>query len=166
MPRITDLTEAEVLEQLQASGASQEMIDATLRGFAKAAERAAVDDPELRSLRDKWLAVDVPRQWVVHARGVDGGCVDNVKTGRRVILSMAREEDGEVWLHASISRRDRALPTYEDLKTVHRLFMPGLVAYQLFMPSDEHVNLAEVLHLWACVTRRVTPDFTGGTGSV
>ncbi len=71
------------------------------------------------------------------------------------------ERDGKAWRHASVSRRDRKIPTYEDLKNLYELTMEGLVAYQLFVPPDQHFTLktVEVLHLWACLEGPVTPDF-------
>jgi hypothetical protein len=166
MPRILQLSPDEIIEQLRISGASEAEIEATRRAQAKAEERGRIVDAEVERLRDKWLAYDVLSGWQLRGYGPDGGVVDHPRTGRRVILSVQREDDGEVWLHASISRRDRSLPTYEDLKTLHRVFMSGLVAYQLFVPEGEHVSFHEVLHLFACLTRRVTPDFTSGTGSL
>ena len=90
-----------------------------------------------------------------------------------ILCSEAKEDDGKWWRHASVSRRDRTMPTYDDTKTLKRICMPDLVAYQLFMPADKHIDLAgkgnrpvEVLHLWACLDGPVTPDFSSGTGSI
>ena len=85
----------------------------------------------------------------------------------RVICSEVKELDGRWWRHASVSRRDRQTPTYDDLKTLKSICIGEmLTAYQVFVPTDRHVNLSEVLHLWACVDGPVTPDFTHGTGSI
>lgn len=84
------------------------------------------------------------------------------------IVSEAKELDGRWWRHASVHRRDKKMPTYEDLKTTKQLTMgDDLTAYQLFVPAEQHVNIhSVVLHLWACVDGAVTPDFTRGTGSI
>lgn len=87
------------------------------------------------------------------------------------IVSEAKEDDGKWWRHASVSRRDRQTPSYDDLKTLHRITMPAVVAYQLFVPEDQHIDFERkggvpVLHLWGCVDGPVTPDFSSGTGSI
>ena len=84
-----------------------------------------------------------------------------------MIYSIAVEDDGKSWLHASVSRADKTLPTYEDLGQLKRLCIGDhRTALQVFPPKDKHVNIAEVLHLWACLDGDVTPDFTGGLGSI
>lgn len=87
------------------------------------------------------------------------------------IVSEAKEDDGKWWRHVSVSRRDQEMPTYEDLKILHRITMANLTAYQLFVPEDKHIDFhrkggVQVLHLWACVDGPVTPDFSSGTGSI
>ena len=87
-----------------------------------------------------------------------------------ILCSEAKEDDGKWWRHASVSCRDRQMPTYEDMATLKRICMNDLVAYQLFMPPAQHIDLAgervQVLHLWACLDGPVTPDFSSGTGSI
>lgn len=84
-----------------------------------------------------------------------------------MIVSIAVEDDGKSWLHASVSRRDKTLPTYEDLGHCKRLCIGDhRTAIQVFPPKSDHVNLAEVLHLWCCLDGDVTPDFTGGFGTI
>lgn len=84
-----------------------------------------------------------------------------------VIVSVAREEDGRIWKHVSVSRRGQ-LPTYEDLKEVKRWFISDKeTAYQVFSPADKHVNIHPYcLHLWSCLDGAVTPDFSRGSGSI
>ena len=88
------------------------------------------------------------------------------------ICSEAKENDGRWWRHASVSRRDRQMPTYEDLKTLKAICIgEKYTAYQLFVPPDSHIDIGgprgvQVLHLWACLDGQVTPDFSGGTGSL
>lgn len=84
-----------------------------------------------------------------------------------IIVSIAIEDDGKSWLHASVSRKDKTLPTYEDLGQLKRLCVGDhRTALQIFPPKEKHVNLAEVLHLWACLDGDVVPDFTGGFGTI
>lgn len=89
----------------------------------------------------------------------------------RFIVSETKESDGHWWRHASVSRTDKQLPRYEDLKTLKRLTIGDRLAIQLFPASDKHIDLAgpmgtEVLHLWACMDGEVLPDFSSGTGSI
>ncbi len=56
-------------------------------------------------------------------------------------------EDPTEWVHASISAKE--IPTYEDLKLLHRVAFGDKWAYQVFAPSASHINIHErVLHLW------------------
>lgn len=89
-----------------------------------------------------------------------------------LIVSVSKEQDGKRWLHASCSRTDKSLPSYEDLKTLKAICIGDHhTALQVFLPKDKHVNWAgergvEVLHLWRCLDGDVTPDFTRGTGGI
>jgi hypothetical protein len=111
--------------------------------------------------------VGIPRGWLLRVEGADGiGCLDNPKLGIRVIHSIARQ-GGKVWLHVSVSRRDRCLPTWDHLKLVKYTFVGRhRTALQVLPPESDYVNQAEVLHLWCCLDGDVTPDFTAGTGSI
>jgi len=89
-----------------------------------------------------------------------------------LICSISKEQDGKNWLHASASRKDKKMPTYEDLMTLKRLCIGDHhTALQIFPPKNKHVNIAgdmgvEVLHLWSCLDGDVTPDFTKGKGMI
>lgn len=90
----------------------------------------------------------------------------------RFLVTAAKEKDDKVWVHASVSRRDRKTPTFEDLVTLRKYTMPpDAVAYQLFVPEDEYYHQAikgqvDVLHLWCCADGRVTPDFRSEDGTI
>jgi len=89
-----------------------------------------------------------------------------------IIVSINKESDGKVWIHASVSRRNRKTPTHEDLVTLREYALPtDCVAYEIFPPKDEYVHYwrkgqADVLHLWTCAEGRVTPDFRGVKGGI
>ena len=80
--------------------------------------------------------------------------------------------DGKHWLHASLSRMDKKMPTYQDLKEMKRLCVgDDKTALQVFPPKDKHIDIAgprgvEVLHLWSCLDGNVTPDFTRGGNTI
>jgi hypothetical protein len=81
-----------------------------------------------------------------------------------VLVSQADWEDGSgEWLHASIDRMHR-MPSYEDLRALHKAVFGSRYAYQIFAPPQRHVNLNKyVLHLWGRVDDGddglVLPDF-------
>jgi hypothetical protein len=79
-----------------------------------------------------------------------------------VIVTCA-EISGDEWVHASMAFEDRD-PTYLELKQLHYAvwsYGEGH-AYQLFVPSDEHVNIhAHALHLWGKLDgSAVLPDLS------
>lgn len=87
------------------------------------------------------------------------------------IVSVAEEADGKLWLHASVSRRDRKMPTWDDLQTLkHYTIGDDKVAYQVFPSAENYVHKPpignrpiEVLHLWHCLTDTPLPEFSGIT---
>ena len=91
----------------------------------------------------------------------------------KFLVSEAREEDGRWWLHASVSRRDRKLPTYEDLRSLKELTIgPDRTAIQVFPPAERHIDVGarlpnpiEVLHLWS-PEEDFLPDFARGSNSI
>lgn len=77
-----------------------------------------------------------------------------------------RHEDGRIWRHASVSRKDRKMPTYWNLMRLKELTIgPDRLAIQVFPPADRHIDIGtkmpnpvEVLHLWA-PEEDFLPDF-------
>lgn len=99
--------------------------------------------------------------------GPDGWMYDALSpvARARIIVTAWTHEDGENWFHASISRTDR-MPTYDDLVHLHQAVFQNGYAYQVFVPSDQHVNIHErCLHLWgkADGTPAFPPFDFGGT---
>lgn len=82
----------------------------------------------------------------------------------RVLASTARYNDGKDWLHVSVSRKNREIPSWSVMSEVKDLFIgPERTALQVHPPRSKHVNIHEgVLHLWHCLAGDVTPDFTAG----
>lgn len=67
--------------------------------------------------------------------------------GASVIISVGTF-DGEQWIHASIAHQDHT-PSYEDLVLLHRAVFGERWAYQVFAPTESHVNIHPyALHLW------------------
>ena len=101
---------------------------------------------------------------VVH-EGADGSmCKHN---GMTIIRSIAREIDGKLWIHVSLSRRSR-IPDYNDITKIKRDFIgENKKAIMIFPKKTEHVNIHPYcLHLWSCIDEDPLPDFTQGTGSI
>lgn len=101
------------------------------------------------------------------AHGPDGWAFRNFDGDGSVIISCATHDDGNEWVHASIAWRSH-MPTYADLKLLHRAVFDGGWAYQVFAPPDDHVNIHEhALHLWGRLDGKpALPDFTHGMGSI
>ena len=86
----------------------------------------------------------------------------------RSVLATAAEIDGVEYIHASIANSDGVtMPTYEDLKLLHRAVFDCGYAYQVFAPPSAHINLhPTALHLWGRVDGMpVLPEF-GSEGSI
>jgi hypothetical protein len=84
-----------------------------------------------------------------------------------VIVSVFRELDNKMWIHASMSHPHR-LPSYDELKYLKRHFVgTARKAIQVFPAESEHVNLhPNCLHLFSCIDEDPLPDFTHGTGMI
>ena len=111
-----------------------------------------------------------PRLRVLERRG-DGY---SARVGQlRFIVSDAVEEDGRVWRHASVSRTDRQMPTYDDLRLLKECTIGAArTAIQVFPPADRHIDIAgradpaiQVLHLWSPETDFL-PDFARAGDSI
>ena len=90
-----------------------------------------------------------------------------------IITSDSLEEDGRWWRHASVSRKDKAMPTYDDLMLLKYLTMgPTRIAIQVFPPERRHIDIAgrrpnpvQVLHLWS-PDDDFLPDFARGGNTI
>jgi hypothetical protein len=93
-------------------------------------------------------------EWMVPAPWGPEGWMLKALDGNGIVLVSAApapdnpsEADEDLWLHASISRRE--IPSYEDLVMLHKAVWPDGWAYQLFAPPADHVNIhPRALHLW------------------
>ena len=86
------------------------------------------------------------------------------------VVTQSVEKDSKNWLHASVSRRDKKIPTYAEMMILKELCIGDhRTALQVFSPKNQHVDHAgprgvEVLHLWSCLDGDVTPDFRKSIG--
>lgn len=110
--------------------------------------------------------------WREVERRLDGAAYRHVSDPWTVILSTELHPHPytgkeELWLHCSTARADR-LPTWPELVEVRDLFLGrNTTALQVVPSHAEYVNVhPNCLHLWVPIGRRVTPDFTRGSGSL
>lgn len=92
---------------------------------------------------------------------VDGlGCWDNYRGhASRLVHSLHRHDDGQVWAHLSLSLASNLLPSWEQLRDVQWLLYPDQAGIVVIAPPSEHYSIGEVAHVWTCLTARVLPDF-------
>ena len=102
---------------------------------------------------------------------MDGGGYIASRRDLFIMASETRYKDGRWWRHGSVSRKDRRMPTYNNLKDMKQIvFGDHRWAVQVFPRADEHVDWAgqrpnpkQVLHLYGC-EEDILPDFRiGGT---
>lgn len=73
--------------------------------------------------------------------------IDN-RLGQGMIIITIEPHDGNIWIHASMSRKGH-LPSYADLKLLHKAVFEDRWAYQVFAPIEHHINIHPyVLHLY------------------
>ena len=115
----------------------------------------------------RWQA-DAPRQqrrlgqagWYLTAKSPIGlGSWQHYDKGIRLLHAVMREPDGMLWSHMSLSRADRQLPSWEQLRDAHWLLYPALIGVQVCAPPSSHYNFAEVTHMWTCLDKSPVPDF-------
>lgn len=101
--------------------------------------------------------------WIQERPAVDGlGAWWQRRLDRRLIHSIAVEDDGRLWAHLSVSHPgSRRLPGWEVVRDTFRLVYPDLPGVIVVPAAGEHYTdpLAEVHHVWACVSERLLPDF-------
>lgn len=117
-----------------------------------------------KSLSAVYAGVSVPAEF-----GPDG-FMFTTEYPKRSFIVTAAERDGVEWVHASVAAPDET-PTYRDLKYLHAAVFGDGYAYQIFVPSDRHVNIHEnALHLFGRLDKRpAMPEFSdllGGRRSI
>ena len=112
----------------------------------------------------RWLPRIIPAPWRVIEEAPDGFAAATPGRKFTLIVSIARY-DGLPWLHASMAGPGR-VPTWQEMADL-KAWVVGSegIAYQVMPPTSEYVNDHPfVLHLWAPLGHRPTPDFRhGGT---
>lgn len=109
------------------------------------------------------------RFWSVPEKfGPNGWLVRATDGGRSLVVTCSDvADDPTEWIHASLTGAND-VPSYDELKTLHRAVFRDGWAYQVFAPPSDHVNIHErALHLFGRLDGApALPDFTGGTGLI
>jgi hypothetical protein len=84
----------------------------------------------------------------------------------RIVHSVAREEDGQVWAHVSLSNAENTMPGWYEVRNAGWLLYPGQFGIVVIAPQSSHVNIANVAHVWFCLSGPTCPDFSHGMGSI
>jgi len=133
-------------------------------------EKRRVDPDIIRAavarVAPSWRMMDKPAE-------DEDACHWFVRGTIQVLMSVLREDDGNIWIHVSLCGRRNGgsyyLPTFEDVKRVKNDFIgEDRWAYQVFPSQKDYVNQNPyVLHLYALFENRpALPDFTHGIGSI
>jgi hypothetical protein len=139
-------------------------------------ESLAPPDPDV--LAEVAYAIDVPEDWrpstvlppewsIVEFNNEYGAKYRNSRRELVAIFSCCRENDGQYWLHLSVSH-GRRIPLHDEMRLCKELFLGNREAYAVWPPKERYVNLhPHVLHLFARLDDvPVLPDFTKGTRSL
>ena len=60
-----------------------------------------------------------------------------------VTVTEALCQDDRWWMHVSVSRKDKTMPTYADLSTIKSLVIGDeRIAIQVFPPAKRHIDVA------------------------
>lgn len=104
-----------------------------------------------------------PPGWELLVAGRDGFCWVNKKRNQSVIVSVAVEQDGRLWAHASLAGKKR-MPNHDDLLYLRRHWLDDRKAVQVFPEPEYYVNIhPNCLHLFACLDDDPLPEFSGIT---
>lgn len=126
------------------------------------------------SEQEKFFPSVLPAGWerVTHRNPITAECgvFRHHDSGTTVLLNVSVENDGHLWKHLSVSRRNGEMPDWFLLKKIKRIFAGASeLAIQVF-PSDENhydigrVTGVDVAHLWAPIEGRPIPDFVAARG--
>jgi hypothetical protein len=58
------------------------------------------------------------------------------------------------------------MPTWLETRNAGWVMYPGRLGLVVVAPEAAHVRLAEVAHVWYCLTAEPVPDFSHAIGSI
>jgi hypothetical protein len=104
--------------------------------------------------------------WRQREQNLDGIGTWDHRGRLRIIHSVARYPDGEAWGHVSVSNSANTMPDWYAVRNAGWLLYPGLFGIVVIAPEGQHVNIANVAHVWTCLTKPSCPDFSTGLGTI
>lgn len=114
-----------------------------------------------------WSGLPAPSGWRIVERADDGLLWQRLYgEAIKVMESTSVKSDGRAWLHVSVSKPSKKMPTYEDIQTMRRLFIgEHRESYMIFPTQDRYINIYPVLHLFTCLDQPegVLPRMEGET---
>jgi hypothetical protein len=135
------------------------------------AVRAEMWDDECAALVEQYAHEQrralVNAGWKHREPNRDGiGMWDHRARRHRLIHSVARADDGQVWAHVSLSNSSNTMPDWYAVRNLGWLLYPGRFGIIVIAPEARHVNIANVAHAWFCLTAKSCPDFSYGLGGI
>ena len=105
-----------------------------------------------------------PKGWRFIMDWGEGRAYGQIAGGLRVLIDCEVKEDGNEWIHVSVSRKSWT-PSHEDMALAKTAFIgPDRYAYAIYPPASKYVNIHPYcLHLWARADEgdgRVLPEFS------
>jgi hypothetical protein len=105
--------------------------------------------------------------WKHREHNRDGiGMWDHRARRQRLIHSLARADDNQVWAHVSVSNASNTMPDWYAVRNLGWLLYPGRFGIIVVAPESRHVNIANVAHAWFCLTGQSCPDFSYRLGHI
>ena len=101
--------------------------------------------------------------WILKKQNDDGGMWLHFQSYRSIIASIAKEDDGRWWIHASIAHANQnRMPRYEELAMMKKNWIgEDHKAIMIFAEKKHHVNIRNnALHLFSCIDEDVLPEFS------
>jgi hypothetical protein len=168
-------------QQARAKRQRRELLNGQRSRWASLAD--VVDGPgiqeKLRTLHDEECAALCARDreaqearlaargWRRRYPNLDGiGMWDSRGRRLRLLHSISREPDGQPWAHVSVSNPANTMPTWNEVRDAGWLLYPVRHGIIVVAPEGGHVNIANVAHVWYCLTAPSCPDFTHGMGTI
>jgi hypothetical protein len=112
-----------------------------------------------------YSGLPVPQGWHIVRREDDGILWERLIGGKMTVIeSVATEADGKRWLHVSVAKPNRKIPSYDEVQYIRKLFIgEDRESYMIFPPKERYVDINPVLHLWTCLDepKGVLPQFEG-----
>lgn len=121
--------------------------------------------PEIVTERDTtktYSGLPAPQDWHIIGHREDGLMWERLVGQRITVIESIAVQGGKRWLHVSVAKPNKAMPTWEDLHVARKLFIgEERECYQIFPPKERYVNLYNVLHLFCCLEQEagVLPQF-------